>query len=59
MPRNPSNPDRDFSADQRESEAQDMIRRNEMDDLFDDPVVRERMVKMIAQAMRGSLKAGW
>lgn len=58
----PRNPDRDFSADylpeQEGEELRDLLRRSEMADLFD-PVIRDRIGKLISRAVFKPPKAGW
>jgi hypothetical protein len=60
MDRKSSNPDQDFCAGY---EKVDCDWRNEpplpLDDLFRDPVVHERVGKLIANAMHRSVLPGW
>jgi hypothetical protein len=54
MPQN--NPDRNFSTEiNRTMEPPDRSLQNDLDDLFDDPVIRRRVAKLIALAMRKNL----
>ncbi len=46
------NPDRDFSADDRQpAKGPQTVTRNDFDDLFDDPAVRHRIGMLIARAI--------
>ena len=63
MARLSTNPDRDFSAGYGKAEP-DLDRWQAepplpLDDLFNDPVIRERIGQLIGSAMRRSVKPGW
>jgi hypothetical protein len=57
MPQN--NPDRNFSTEtNRAVEPLKRPLQNDLDDLFDDPVIRRRVAEQIALAMRKNLAPG-
>ena len=60
MSRYLDNPDRDFCADTQNPLDQPLARlgigRTELDDFFDDPIIRRRIGELISQATRSMVK---